>query len=316
MKYLIIYIIILLILFYPNIINIPYKKCKYQHIESFNIKNFESNNTFSKIFNPSIVWNNNNIIICARESNNSLKTIFNWLVHKFILNTYSNIIIQDGNKNIFFEDKLLEDPRIIKFKNYYLISVVKYSSPKNIFPLLIILNKKFQIINKLKYIFSEKRNKIEKNWCLFIHENEIYLHTDTYPKWIIYKLIFQKNYVFCLKFKEYSLDLNIKYFLRCSTSWKEFNKEYYIVGLHSKIFFVPFCDIKSLLVLVDKKTFKPLYITNQLCLCYNSHERIQFLSGLEVDNEYVYLSFGVGDYKYEIHKVNKKIILKHLIEIK
>lgn len=324
-------LIFLLIFFNSFFINEKISFCQNSHLKSIqSVVEYESNDFFKKIFNPSIVFNNNELIIVARKSSNTLKSIFHWSVNRILKTNFSSIVFFKYNfekqklsfiKEFTTKENNLEDPRIIFYKNNYYVSITEFHSEKHIFPIIYKFDQKFNFIKKIKYCFSEKRNKIEKNWCLFIHQNELYLHTDCFPNWKIYKININEliNTADCLLILNLQniFSLNFKQFLRCSTSWKDFDSNFYIVGLHTKIFNLVTVDIKSKFVLVNKSNLIPQFISKEICFSedFISHARIQFLSGIETNDKYLFLSFGIGDFKFLVKKIKKKNLLNFFQKI-
>jgi hypothetical protein len=103
-------------------------------------------------------------------------------------------------------------------------------------------------------------------------------------------------------------------FLRCSTSWKSFDQGTYLCGLHTKKKGNSFAPIiRSILVEIDGTTLLPLRKTPDICVDVDHHNRVQFLSGLEITSEDVILTLGISDYKVQIYKLprtNLKDMLK------
>ena len=100
--------------------------------------------------------------------------------------------------------------------------------------------------------------------------------------------------------------------VRCSTSWIPFRAGTMLCGLHTKEFCGPFPTIRSILVEVDATTFLPIRKTSVLCFSSNSHERIQFLSGLAADDMNIYLTLGVGDHSGVVERLPKTTVERML----
>lgn len=258
-----------------------------------------------KIFNPSLIQKNDKYILCVRNSTLSKKNILSYINGN--INYKSSIVfleIKKGKIQRIFSDtntynRYLEDPRIIEYNGCYLVSVTEYG--KKIFPVLYIFDYSYNLIRRVHYSISTKNT--QKNWCPFIHNDMVYIHTDTYPVWRVFHVDITNGKM--NKKVEYNMSkiLN-KYnttFLRCGTSWKIYDSSHYICGLHTKGQGI-FPDIKIVLVLIDKNTLIPVAQTDMLCID-NKHSYIQFLSGLEVDNFYVTLACGINDYKILIKKI-------------
>jgi hypothetical protein len=194
----------------------------------------------------------------------------------------------------------LEDPRMIKYNDGYLICLTecdhKILGEKTIKPVIHTYDMNYNLLRKIHFKNDVTGNK---NWCPFIHNEKIMIHTHTYPIWKVIKInekvVVEQNVEKMFKIKNM--------FLRCSTSWKPFNDKYYICGLHTKTYgFYP--TIRSMLVLINRISLLPEKYTEIFCMGDN-HERIQFLSGLETDDFYVYLAYGVSDWKMVIKRIAK-----------
>jgi hypothetical protein len=151
---------------------------------------------------------------------------------------------------------------------------------------------------------------IQKNWCPFQHKNSLFIHTDSYPDWIVFNFTDNiKQTVVHFDSTSFFKDLN-QHIIRCSTSWVDFSDTTFLCGLHTKEFkikqFIP--TIRSLFVEIDKTTFLPIRKTKVLCFDFKNDSRIQFLSGMESDQFNIYITFGIGDYKLQVKRISKKYI--------
>jgi hypothetical protein len=218
------------------------------------------------------------------------------------------------------KSNFLEDPRITFFNNYFYVSVTEFINKKNIFPSMYIFDKNFILFKKIEYNWdlyynikypnTKRWSIIQKNWCPFQYKNSLYIHTDSYPNWTVFKFEDNiKRIIVNIDTSTFFDDLNQK-LIRCSTSWVDFSDKTFLCGLHTKEFaftrFLP--TIRSIFVEIDKKTFKPIRKTKLLCLDFKNDSRIQFLSGMESDDLNIYITFGIGDYKFQIKKISKKYI--------
>jgi hypothetical protein len=311
---------ILYILFSKNIINFTLEKCICDHLISEPVYSLNLNKS-EEVFNPSIIKKDNLIICASRLSTLNLKNIFSFVYGSIFFKTFIIfLVIKDGKlkKIIYPECKSpnlkgkFEDPRLIEYKNNYFISATNYVNRNNIFPILLKFSKNFKFIKYIQYnkkdYFGKNKYTIQKNWCPFIHENNLFLHTDSYPLWKVYQIDENIgdmkniiNFDTSIFFKEYK-----KIYLRCSTSWKIYNKKYYICGLHTKDKGSVFPRIRSLLVLINRITLLPEKKTNLLCIEETEHSKIQYLSGIETDEQNIYISYGVNDCKLHIKKIKKK----------
>lgn len=289
--------------------------CFYNHLRGKSLFEYENRELLTKYFNPSIIKHDNGYIMSVRKSNNILKNLFVYLLTRN--ENYSKISFITLDNNFKLERIISpkigkyeingEDPRLVYFNGQYLLSAVIVKSPKDIFPYLFQFDKDFNFISRRKFQFNEKRNNIEKNWCLFVCNDKLFLHTDTYPRWKVYHVIL--NSLECNKVLDYKWDLKGYPNLRCSTSWVKWDKTKFIVGLHVKQFGRIFPTIRSVLCFVDSNTFKPIKISKPFCVD-DEHSRIQFLSGLEIDKNNLILTFGISDYKIRIISFSQKKVIE------
>ena len=316
--------IIIIIIYCLFSTSLPNNKlnCNFKHISSKNMLTLEIDG-FYKIFNPSIVKYNDGYIMCVRYSNRTIKNIFMCLHSNLNYESHIGFVLLSSNmqikKFIFpnLENKYLEDPRIFIYQDLILVSITEFNSEKNIYPALYIFDNNFSLIRRVEYNRDMYSNNfpIQKNWCLFSNNNNLLIHTDSYPIWNVYML----NHTDGNLQQHISFDSTIFFkdckekLIRCSTSWKSFDKNTYICGLHTKSFFagkIP--TIRTILVQIDKKTLIPIKKTPTFCIDVKYDTRIQFLSGLEIDSKYVYLTYGIGNYKIEIKRITKLHILSLL----
>lgn len=305
------FLIILSILLFIIFSKIPMTyciNCQDKHLYKNVCINYENNDYIIKHFNPSITQNDNKELVLAyRKSNANYKSIYTcFLSRDNYFSTLEFLTLKD-NKVFSTDLKFVEDPRIIFYKNYYYVSMSYYQDQKHIFPRLYIFNCDFKLVNECQYEFytnniKETRRNIEKNFCLFIHDDKLFVHINVYPKWCIYSLNIHENKAICHNYIEQSLQIDVNEYpnLRCSTSWKKY-KNYYIAGLHTKKFGHLFPAIRSVIVLIDSNTLLPIKISPLICFDNMYHSRIQYLSGLEVINDdTILITLGIGDYKYQI----------------
>jgi hypothetical protein len=300
--------------------------CKNKHILSPTVLDLEISGLY-KLFNPSITRYDDGYMMCVRYSNKTIKNLFMYMYSELEYKSFICFIKLDFDmkiKNIVFpilKDIPLEDPRISYNEGKFYVSITEFNSRKDIHPALYIFNKDLQLLtilnyNKNDYHILNKPSHIQKNWCPFFVNNIMYLHTDTYPNWNVYKINSQGNMVNIINYDSKRFFHNCKTkFLRCSTSWKSFSQNTYICGLHTKDFtchkFLP--TIRTVLVEIDKNTLLPIRKTPIFCIDNKDDTRVQFLSGIEVDDYYVYLTYGIGDYKIFIKKISKNHISNLLI---
>lgn len=294
-----------------------------------------------RLYNPSVIEFKDKYVVCARYTNRTFRNLFYFLIHCF--NYQSNICICIYTKDWKFEKiilpipftkLILEDPRITydKTMDKFLISITE-NMANMIYPCLYVLDTSFNFIGRYEYKnyiipkrISNSSFLIQKNWCISYSDsyNKPIIHTDTYPTWRMYSLDFTlTNTVNMSTLIEYNStnffeDIYPKYdIIRCSTSWKPFTEHSYICAVHIKFYnaYLTYsigCTIRTLLVEIDKYTLLPIKKTHCFCLDKHRHSCIQFVSGLETDSNYVYLTYGIGDYKTEICRISKRKVLKML----
>jgi predicted GH43/DUF377 family glycosyl hydrolase len=210
----------------------------------------------------------------------------------------------------------LEDPRLIESNNKYYIVCTEYINSTYKPPVILLFDKNLNYINKIYFNLSnyKPKNLFNRNWCPFIHNGAIFVHTDSYPLWNVYKIDLDNGEMYEVISEDVREFFNVKGYLRCSTSWKKFEHNTYICGLHIKILSMSKIPCyRTILVEIDMNTLKPIKKTNEFCIDTEDHSRIQFLSGLEIKDNYVILSYGIGDYKLVIQKISK-IRLRKLLD--
>ena len=301
--------------------------CNNTHVICKDILNIEIPGTY-KLFNPSICKYKDGYVICARYSNKVIKNIFLYMYSNLDYQSHICFIILSKNmeiqKTIFpkMQSKFLEDPRISFFNNKFYVSITEFISKKHIIPSLHVFDIEFNFINKIEYKWDEyfkqlniEPSLIQKNLCPFSLNNNLVVHTDTYPTWNVFKVGSDNSFENVISFstKSFFKDLNHN-LIRCSTSWVNFSKDTFICGLHTKTFAIrqTLPTIRTILVEIDKKTLHPIKKTRVLCFDIINNARIQFLSGIESDDFNIYLTFGIGDYKIVVKKLTKKAVKRLL----
>lgn len=325
----IIFILIIYILFSTSLFH--YKlRCNYKHIPNNNILTLDKPGNY-KFFNPSICKYNNIYVMCVRYSNEISKNLFMYLYNLIRRESHICFVILSNNfeiqDTIFPQMKSnnLEDPRICFYNNMFYVSITEVINKQNILPSLYIFDNLFNFKNKIEYDwveyfkYSDTNTNIQKNFCPFIMNNKLYVHTNAYPIWNVFEIKINSNMKMLniISFDTTNFFKNLTYSnisIRCSTSWIQFTSQTYLVGLHTKKYdllsIIP--TMRTILVEIDKNTFKPLRKTDILCFDNIHHSRIQFLSGLEIKDDNVYLTFGIGDYKVEIKTLTKDYIISIL----
>jgi len=195
----------------------------------------------------------------------------------------------------------IEDPRIFTYMGNIFCSVTKVTKNK-IYPCLYRLDNKFNVDKIINYKGYISRNKTQKNWCPFVVNKELYIHTDCYPIWTVYKLDSVTGIMRPFISKKVFKEPGKNSYIRCSTSWKIYNISKLICVIHIKYYdplFKKLAIIKSLLVEICSLTFLP-YRHSKIFCCDKEHHPINFISGLEISNGNIILSSGIGDYKFSI----------------
>jgi hypothetical protein len=308
-------ILILLILLFNNYILQSSIICLGKHFRNKTLFSIELSSVI-KVFNPSIINKKKKYILCTRYSYRTHKNLFD-NIYSTIINKYeySKIIFIEVYKNNLYHKyyyKLidipnshtkgqLEDPRFIEYNNLYIVLTTEYISTNNTYPVLYIFDTKYNFVKRTEIM---RFKGIHKNWCPFEHKGKLYIHTDTYPEWKVFELDINNGKLKQVINTKFPLNSPENMFLRCSTSWKIYNEKYYICGLHIKTYNKSLPQIRSVLVLIDRITLLPVLQSDILCLEYGC-DRIQFLSGIEIDNNYIILAYGVGDFKIVCKKIHK-----------
>ena len=302
--------------------------CNYDHFLYKDVLSIEIPGNY-KLFNPSICRYKEGYIMCVRYSNKIVKNIFLYMYSNIDYQSHICFVILDKNMKIlktifpFMDSKFLEDPRICYYNDMFFVSVTEFINKKRIFPSLYVFNNNFTFIKKIEYNWDDyfyytkqTPSMIQKNFCPFEIGNKLLVHTDTFPTWNVSEMSVVNNTfknILMYDTREFFKDSE-HVLIRCSTSWKNFGSDTLICGLHTKKFtigtFLPI--IRTILVIIDKETLKPIKKTKVLCFDYINDTRIQFLSGLETDDLYVYLTFGIGDYKTIVKRLTKKHVEKIL----
>jgi len=309
-------IFIVFVLFSHRILEFPVVLCK-GHTKGKNFFELSFDSRYN-IFNPSITKTSNGYLCCLRCSTLTQKNLF---YHFYGQMFYKSFILfleidSEGNKKIIYPvhknlKGSLEDPRMIEYKGNYVLSASEYITMQDNFPVLMIYDKNYNFVRRVDYNRSDYFGdspvvNVQKNWCPFEHNGELCIQTDAYPIWKVFTVDLQTGRMFKIieenvaNFFDVPQNLN----LRCSTSWKIYNDSYYICGLHTKTKGkIP--TIRSVLVLIDRKTLLISFRTEILCLEPKKHNRIQYLSGIEVDDFYVILAYGLNDSQIILKKIPK-----------
>ena len=275
---------------------------------------------FYKMFNPSITKYKDGYVMCTRYNNKTIKNLFMYAHSEIDYQSYICFVVLSLDmkiKKIVFPSlkKIpLEDPRITFFDGYFFVSVTELISKKEIYPTLYIFDEQFNFLrrvdyNRKDYFITNPKSSIQKNWCPFPYNNEILLHTDTFPDWKVYRIDHWGDMHMMAHCDSRKFFRRISQrLIRCSTSWKSFSKNTFICGIHTKQFFSVLPTIRSVLVEIDKRALLPIRHTEVFCVDAKDNTRVQFLSGLEVDELNVYLTFGIGDYRADVKRVPKSYI--------
>lgn len=313
-------LILIWILFSTKLLHCPLY-CIDKHIYLKSVFDYEIDGYY-KFFNPSIIRKKDGYILCTRYSNYPCKTVFMYMynVCKYFNDTniaFIHLTKDFEIQNISFPvlgDIRLEDPRILEYKDEYYISCTEYITYDNQLSVILKFNKYFKYVKKIYYNMGDyrKKTKLNKNWNLFIYNDKTYVHTDSYPVWNVYSINLEDGCMTMIYSYNTSSFFSVKQHLRCSTGWRYFRKNTYLCGLHTKEFWNKIPYIRSMLVEVDSRTLKPIKKTKVFCVDIYTHARVQFLSGLEIDDNYVILTYGIGDYKIVIKKISIVTVKKML----
>lgn len=308
------------------------RRCGHHHPKDTSVNvSYETNgHGMYKTYNPSIVKINDGYLMCVRYSNLTFKTLLRYLLNIWgknkndtklaFVHLSKDLQVRKMSIPTFPENCRLEDPRIIEFNDLYYITCTESSGKSLMFPHILVLNKSLEFVQEIQfnreiYFGKNEPQSICKNWCLFAREKELFVHTDCYPRWKVFKLNKELNTMALVSDYDVTefFDLQGESHLRCSTSWKGFTECTYICGIHTKTkgTFGP-SKIRTMIVEINKDTLKPIRVSPILCFDEKDHSSIQFLSGLELIKDHVVLSFGVGDFKCGMKKIPRKEISRLL----
>lgn len=304
-------LLVILYLIMKNESILEYSNCDSHHCKFLKVFSEKS----KEMYNPSLCKIDEGFLICARKSSSSYKNLFSHFAGLFNYNSSIVFIktIRNSATYIYPEQiKNLEDPRMIKYKNMYLVSANEYLTIDKNYPVISVYNRKYEFVKRVDYNrndYNGNAKGVQKNWCLFVKNQELYVHTDTYPRWKVFILDLENGRM--QKIVDWDSRNFFKKFegvvLRNSTSWKNFDSDNFICGLHTRtVNLIP--QIRSLFVLINYDTFLPEKQTNILCLEKDRCNRVQYLSGLETDDDYVYLGYGLNDAEIGIRKIMKSNI--------
>jgi hypothetical protein len=313
----------------------------YLHPKYKNLLEFETPGNY-KIFNPSICKYKEGFVLCCRYTNRVVTDPVLLILSTPCYKSHVCFMVLDSKFNIIQTifpgikvKRKLEDPRMIFYNNKFYVSIVEnyYGFGYIVLPAMYVFDENFKHLYTLRYNWkqyfkirypeagnSEKDPMktlpvMQKNWCPFVYQNKMYIHTDTYPQWNVFLLEERNKRLDMIPVCSFSSvnffkELNHR-LIRCSTSFVSFTENTFLVGLHTKKLSISVPIFRSVLVEVDKKTMLPIRKTKVLCFDKGASHfsegeaKIQFLSGLETDKDRVILSFGIGDYKTVVKTVNK-----------
>uniref|UniRef100_A0A6C0EMQ3 Uncharacterized protein n=1 Tax=viral metagenome TaxID=1070528 RepID=A0A6C0EMQ3_9ZZZZ len=274
-------------------------------------------NSFHNVFNPSILRRENKMICCSRVSTLSQRNLLiningklnydSFLIFVEVVGSDTCKVVYPSHPHL---NGKLEDPRFVLYNGEYIVSATEFVDWRYIFPTMYIYDTNYNFVRRVDYVkkdyFGTSPIKtIQKNWCPFVHQGRVLSHTDSYPNWKVFQI--DTNTGNMLKLVNYDTSklfhVPKNAFLRCSTSWVRYDATHYICGLHSKTKGrIP--SIRSCLVLIDHQTLLPTAYTDYLCF-EKKHNRIQFLSGIECDDFYVYVAYGLDDAEICVKKIAK-----------
>lgn len=281
-----------------------------------------------QVYNPSIVKIEDKYVGCARLSTLTYKNILYCLYGHFFRDSFFIFFELDSKRNLkliypsrnpkALRKAVLEDPRIIKYNDQYVVSSTDLEKR---FPVITIWDLNYNFVKLVDYSKSDYYgslyfpNQMEKNWCPFEHLGRLYVHTDTCPIWRVLEVELDTGKMR----KEVEINSSVLFqdeaalYLRCSTSWKVYDDMHYICGLHTKSKRRLAPSFYSVLVLIDRTTLLPVQITDVLCFEPKQHHRIQFLSGLEVEPWHIVLAYGLSDCEVVLRRVPKRKLKFNLI---
>lgn len=289
--------------------------CDTKHIPTVTVFSHEDNHPYLSYFNPSMIPFANGYLIAVRRSAWNNRHLWALLQRSFLPNrSYLEFFHVDAKFRLLSRTKpylgdqsyIVEDPRICRWNDK--IYVVATLVTEDIFPVLLEFNSSLQLLRRIKIDSSSFRHGsriTEKNWCPFIVNDQLYLHTDTAPIWRIRRLDPETGEISTVvEWDSRSFFREIPGFVRCSTSLIPYTDTTYLCGVHTHVKHGRKVEYRTILIEVDKTSLIPLRRTKPLCL-RKDHTLIQFLSGLLVMSNQVVLGIGVGNYRFELHQVDR-----------
>lgn len=292
-----------------------------QNALDINFENYISN---IDLFNLSVIKSNNKYIGLIRGHNRAKN--YSYPLYIEIDNDvkdFRNIKLtqlQDFNEKDFYScnDNGIEDPRIFEFNNEYwgianslgykdqkfkcinTMCIFKLSDPKNTFKLL---------------YHPENPKLIQKNWSPFVYNGKLYCEYSISPH-VIYEINTENGEVTNI----ISSDNNYQFGFsggRLSGGTPpiiitHFREQFYLSIGHIRLsnnsyyhFFYIYQSYPPFNIIGSSEIFK-----------LDNKERIQFVSGLSIDGDILYVSYGIDD-KYNkistfnIYDINSKIKYDH-----
>lgn len=271
-------------------------------------------NSKGGIYNPSCVWFNNQLICIARVEQKPEHKRSNWLD----TNSVPWIVYLDNDFNptdkfslqyhLFdnqFDVFRAEDFRLFIWRNK-LYTIHSLVTKEKIHQAISFVDLEYKRLVLLHVFDSPVYRDIEKNWGVFIHNGELHILYSVDP-WVIYKLnsqwelelVVRENYYFnWIVSKEQGM-------LSISTLPIEFDDNYLVIT-HSRINTVYVQGA----VIFDKNTLLPIKATTKSFLSGGSQKGIRpnvlYVSGITVDNNFVYLFYGEGDTHSSLYSIPKQ----------
>jgi len=302
------------------------RECIYYHPNYTKKFSYEIDGLY-KVYNPSLCKTETGYVCCYRYSSASHQNNFHKLKAEFYnrskigfirFNRDFNHIEYKSLIKISIQNTEMEDPRIEYHNGIFFVSATRYNEKKgSCIPNLLIFDSNLNFLGKIDYeigkYFSLNSPGNQKNWCPISYNGELFIHTDVFPRWQVWKM--EKNFrewenIIDIDSRSFFSDTKEDY-IRCSTSWKPFKPGYFLCGIHTKTGDASPL-IRTSLIEVSMSSFLPTRKTPVLCIDTDWHNKIQFLAGLENYKDSIILGFGIADARIEFIRIEKSHIDKLL----
>lgn len=202
-----------------------------------------------------------------------------------------------------------EDPRICLFKGQLFMLAVMYVDDAITRPTLFQLDRNQSMWKEVVVQIPTEWGH-QKNWCPFasLNEQHLLVHTDSFPSWRVRRIDIENGMLTTIVEEDMRHTILAQFTsLRCSTSPVDYDRNHYLMGLHT----VPIISgekvYSTVLVLMDKVSLMPVSCSRELCFGQKGH--VQFTSGLvrRSRNRY-WIMFGSRDAEMHVVSLHRRDI--------